>query len=238
MGGSDQWGNITSGTEFIRRNTGGKAYAVTTPLLTKSDGKKFGKSEKGNIWLDPNLTSPYEFFQFWINADDADLPNYFRTFSMKSKVEIEGLEEEYKSNPNELKRILAEELTTEVHSAEAFQSAKSVSNLLFNRKAGREDLLRMSQESLDLVSSELETVTIEKNVLENNSNLIDLLTDHTGFLSSKGEARRAIQNNAISINKNKISNLEAVITTDSLLHGKYIMVENGKKNKFIIKLNT
>jgi tyrosyl-tRNA synthetase len=238
MGGSDQWGNITSGTEFIRRNTGGKAYAVTTPLLTKSDGKKFGKSEKGNIWLDPNLTSPYEFFQFWINADDADLPNYFRTFSMKSKVEIEGLEEEYNSNPNELKRILAEELTTEVHSSEAFQSAKSVSNLLFNRKAGREDLLRMSQESLDLVSSELETVTIEKNVIENNSNLIDLLTDHTGFLSSKGEARRAIQNNAISINKNKISNLEAVITTDSLLHGKYIMVENGKKNKFIIKLKT
>jgi tyrosyl-tRNA synthetase len=235
MGGSDQWGNITSGTEFIRRNTDGKAYAITTPLLTKSDGKKFGKSEKGNIWLDPNLTSPYEFYQFWINSDDADLPNYFRTFSFKTEDEITSLEKTYENNPNYLKRILAEEITAEVHSKEAYEAARAVSNLLFNRKADRSDLMNMTKESLELVSKEIESKEIDSSIIKNRTSIIDLLTEHTGILNSKGEVRRAIQNNAIAINKNKISNLEAVITPSELLHGQFIMVENGKKNKFIIK---
>ena len=141
MVGSDQWGNITSGTEFIRRNLSEKAYAVTTPLLTKADGSKFGKSEEGNIWLDPNLTSPYRFYQFWINADDRDLPKFIRYFSLKSREEIEALESELAENPQELKRILAEELTVRVHSQEDYESVLKVTQLLFNKKASKDQLL-------------------------------------------------------------------------------------------------
>ncbi|HHJ50672.1 MAG TPA: tyrosine--tRNA ligase, partial [Phaeodactylibacter sp.] len=145
MGGSDQWGNITAGTEFIRKKTGGKgeAYALTAPLLTKADGKKFGKSEKGNIWLDPALTSPYQFFQFWINADDRDLPKYLRYFSLKSREEIEALEQEHRDNPRAIKAVLAEELTSRIHGEEAFRAAQSVSALLFNHRLKREELLQM-----------------------------------------------------------------------------------------------
>ena len=143
MGGSDQWGNITSGTEFIRRNTNGKAFAITTPLLTKADGKKFGKSEHGNIWLDPEMTSPYQFYQFWINADDADVSTFFRYFSLRSREEIESLEAQHANNPRELKRLLAEEITIRVHSREACDSAKDVSEILFNKKANPETLKNM-----------------------------------------------------------------------------------------------
>ena len=139
MGGSDQWGNITSGTEFIRRNIeGGKAYALTTPLLTKADGKKFGKSEEGNIWLDPKMTSPYKFYQFWINTSDQDLSTFLRYFSLKTRAEIESLEKEYEGNPNALKRILAEEMTVRIHSQDAYESVMKVSEILFNHKASAE----------------------------------------------------------------------------------------------------
>ena len=140
MGGSDQWGNITSGTEFIRRNVSGKAYAVTTPLLTKSDGKKFGKSEEGNLWLDPKMTTPYKFYQFWINADDADIPTFIRYFTLKTQSDVESLEVEHADNPRKLKEILAEELTRRVHSDQAYESVMNVSEILFGRTATEDSL--------------------------------------------------------------------------------------------------
>ena len=234
MGGSDQWGNITTGTEFIRKNSGGHAFALTTPLLTKADGSKFGKSESGNIWLDPEKTSPYKFYQFWLRADDRDLPKFTRYFTLKSKEEVEALEAEHATNPNALKKILAEELTTRVHSKEAFEAAKLVSELLFNPKASKETLLHLDEGSLKTVSEEVPSFFVPFEKIEQGINIIDLLADETDILKSKGDARRAIKGNAIAINKDKISGHETIIDKDSLLHGKYIMVENGKKNKRMV----
>ncbi|HKK75001.1 MAG TPA: tyrosine--tRNA ligase [Saprospiraceae bacterium] len=234
MGGSDQWGNITSGTEFIRRNLNEKAYAITTPLLTKSDGKKFGKSEEGNIWLDPNMTSPYKFYQFWINADDADIPTFTRYFTLKSKEEIEAREKELADNPRELKRLLAEELTIRIHSEKAFQSVARVSDLLFNKKAKREMLLSMTEAELASVAEEIPAFTVPADRVKNGANIVDLLADLTDIVSSNGDARRAIKGNAISVNKTKITSHEVMIKQEELLHGKYMMVENGKRNKYIL----
>ncbi|MBK7870532.1 MAG: tyrosine--tRNA ligase [Saprospiraceae bacterium] len=234
MGGSDQWGNITSGTEFIRRNLGEKAYAATTPLLTKADGTKFGKSTEGNIWLDPEMTTPYKFYQFWINADDADIPKFMRYFTLKSKAEVEALEAQHASDPRELKRILAEELTIRIHSEEAYQSVLKVSELLFGRNADKQSLLDLSERELETVANEIPTFNIEKSIISNNLNIIDLLSEQTQIVASKAEARRAIQGNAISINKDKVSNIETIINPAFLLHNKYIMVENGKKNKYLV----
>ena len=234
MGGSDQWGNITSGTEFIRRNIDGKAYAVTTPLLTKADGSKFGKSTKGNIWLDPNLTSPYKFYQFWINADDADLPSYFRYFTLQSKEEVEKLEKDYADDPRELKRRLAQELTIRVHSQEDYEAVLNVSELLFNKKANKETLLSLDAKSLQAVAEEIPSFSVSKEQLSGGLNVVDLLVEHAQIFNSKGEARRAIQGNALSVNKDKITSHETGIGAEALLHGKYIMVENGRKNKFMI----
>lgn len=234
MGGSDQWGNITSGTEFIRRNLGEKAFAVTTPLLTKADGTKFGKSESGNIWLDPDLTSPYQFYQFWINADDRDLPKFMRYFTLRSKEEVEGFEALHGGDPQTLKRLLAEELTIRVHSEEAYQSVLRVTELLFGRNSGKEALLAMSAAELHTVSQEIPSLIVRGDQLRNGISVSDLLTEATGILPSKGEARRAIQNNAISVNKDKITSHEHVVGAEALLHGRYVMVENGKKNKYLI----
>ena len=234
MGGSDQWGNITSGTEFIRRNLGEKAYAVTTPLLTKADGAKFGKSEAGNLWLDPDLTSPYQFYQFWINADDRDLPKFMRYFTFKTREEVEALEAAHATDPQTLKRILAEELTVRVHSEEAYQSVLRVTELLFGRQAGKEALLEMSAGELDMVSQEIPCHIVPLAQIQSGIAIADLLTDATGILASKGDVRRAIQNNAISVNKDKITSHEHLIHAEALLHGKYVMVENGKKNKYLI----
>lgn len=234
MGGSDQWGNITSGTEFIRRNLNDKAYAITTPLLTKSDGKKFGKSEEGNIWLDPNMTSPYKFYQFWINADDADIPTFTRYFTLKSKEEIEARETELADNPREIKRLLAEELTIRIHSQEAYESVLKVSELLFNKKASKETLQAMGPDDLATVAQEIPSFNIAKGALTDPISVIDLLAETTSIVSSKGDARRAIKGNALSINKEKVSDPNATISSEQLLHGTYLMVENGKKNKFIL----
>lgn len=233
MGGSDQWGNITSGTEFIRRNLNGKAYAITTPLLTKTDGKKFGKSEEGNIWLDPKMTSPYKFYQFWINADDADIPTFTRYFTLKSKEEIETREAELADNPRELKRLLAEELTIRIHSQAAYDSVLKVSELLFNKKATKENLQAMDADDLSTVAQEIPSFPISRAVLENSIPVIDLLAE-TNIVSSKGDARRAIKGNAVSINKEKVNDQDASINKEQLLHDTYLMVENGKKNKFIL----
>lgn len=234
MGGSDQWGNITAGTEFIRRNAGGKAFALTTPLLTKSDGTKFGKSEQGNIWLSPEYTSPYKFYQFWINAADADLPNFTRYFTLKSREEIESREQQFADNPQELKRLLAEELTIRIHSQEDFEAVLKVSELLFDKKANQETLHSLSKQALATVSEEIPSFAVPVSLLANNVNISDLLAEHTQILGSKGEVRRAIQGNAITVNKEKVTSFEALINHETLLHGKYIMIENGKKNKFMI----
>ena len=233
MGGSDQWGNITSGTEFIRRNLGKKAFAVTTPLLTKADGKKFGKSEKGNIWLDAEKTSPYKFYQFWINSADDDVKKFTRYFTLKSHEEVEANEKEFADNPRALKLLLAEELTIRVHGEEAYQAVLDVSNLLF-KKADKATLLKINARDLQTVSEEIPSFTIQKSALSESLTIADLLTEQTTILKSKGEVRRAIQNNAISVNKDKITSHEAPIGTTDLLHDKYMMVENGKKNKYVI----
>lgn len=236
MGGSDQWGNITSGTEFIRRNLQEKAFAATTPLLTKSDGKKFGKSEQGNIWLDPRMTTPYQFYQFWINADDADLPRFFRYFSLKSRAEIEGLEAEHAENPQALKKILAEELTVRIHSQEDYESVLKVTELLFNKKANNEFLAGLSASELETVGQEIPGFKVAKADFGDEVNIIDLLASKTQVVNSNGDARRAIKGNAISVNKTKISNHEASVSVNELLHGRFLMVENGKKNKFLIEV--
>ncbi len=232
MGGSDQWGNITSGTEFIRKNTGGKAYAVTTPLLTKADGSKFGKSMEGNIWLDPTMTSPYRFYQFWLNADDADLEKYFKYFSFKTKDEIENLLNNPDADPRNLKKILAEELTIRVHSQEDFDSVLLVSEMLFNKKASPESLKKMSIEALKTIGEEIESY--QASIFGDEIAVLDLLAETTNIVSSKGEAKRAIKNNAVAINKIKIKEDGVSIKKDELLHGKFLLIENGKKNKYLV----
>ncbi len=238
MGGSDQWGNITSGTEFIRRNLGGKAFALTTPLLTKADGSKFGKSEEGNIWLDPEMTSPYAFYQFWINADDRDLPKFMRYFTMRSQEEVLALEETYQDDPVTLKRLLAEEITSRVHSEEALESARNVSKLLFHPKIDAAFLQEMKPSDWKMVDGEIPSYSLPRSLLTSaGTPLLDLLTEHTDILQSKGEARRAISGNAISTNKIKQSSPDAVLVANDLIHNAYLLLENGKKNKFLINFS-
>lgn len=235
MGGSDQWGNITSGTEYIRRNVdNAEVHALTSPLLTKADGKKFGKSEEGNIWLDPNMTSPYTFYQFWLNVDDKDLGKLTRYFSLESRETVEQREAENAGNPNALKVMLAKELTMRIHGEDAFESAKNVSEILFNAKASKEQLLSLSDAELKLIAGEIPSFEIDRKILDGEYSLIDLLSEQTSIVASKSEARRAIQSNAISVNKDKIADINMMIGKDHLLHGRYLMIENGKKNKHII----
>ncbi|MDZ4708234.1 MAG: tyrosine--tRNA ligase [Saprospiraceae bacterium] len=234
MGGSDQWGNITAGTEYIRRNTtGAEVHALTSPLLTKSDGKKFGKSEEGNIWLDPQLTSPYKFYQFWINSDDQDLSKFLRIFSLKDKTEIEQLESESMSNPQTIKRVLAEELTRRIHSDEAYNSAMQVSELLFNPKVTTEFLFLLTNQQYEDIAGELPTFKINRDQFQNIT-VTDLLTALAPICSSRSEARKAIQNQAISINKFKITEHEFPITSNQFIRDQWMVVENGKKNKYLL----
>lgn len=235
MGGSDQWGNITSGTEFIKKNINGKAYAVTTPLLTKADGSKFGKSEKGNLWLDPELTSPYEFYQFWLRASDEDLPKYIRYFTLKSKAEVEAMEAEYEGNPQKLKELLAEELTVRIHGQEAYESAFKVSKLMF-QKADKATLLSLSEKDIATIAKVLQdnTFKVDRSALDDGIDIIELLANQTQIVASNGDARRAIKGNAIAVNKDKISTFDHMVQPDALLFEKYLLIENGRKNKFIV----
>ena len=221
---------------LFRRNARGKAYALTTPLLTKADGSKFGKSEAGNIWLDPKMTSPYKFYQFWIRADDRDLPKFTRYFTLKPRTEIEQMEQDLGDNPRELKRILAEELTIRVHSQADYKSVLKVSEILFNKKASKETLMELDENALATVAEEIPSFKIDKNQLTAGLNIVDLMAASTSIVASKGDARRAIKGGAVSVNKDKIGSHEAVVDGSHLLHGKYMMVENGKKNKFILKI--
>jgi tyrosyl-tRNA synthetase len=233
MGGSDQYGNITAGIELARKINEQKLYAVTTPLLTKADGTKFGKSTSGNIWLDPEMTSPYRFYQFWLNADDRDLPKFLRYFSFKSKAEIEALEAN--ETPQAQKRIFAEEITIRLHGAKEYASVLAVSQLMFDPKAGPETLHQLESKTLAQIAEEIPSPVVPLESVQNSINLLEFLSDSTGILSSRSEAKKAILNNAISINKVKISQLEGAVSSKDLLHGKYILVENGKKNKYLVQ---
>jgi tyrosyl-tRNA synthetase len=239
MGGSDQWGNIVTGTELIRRKEGGKAYALTTPLIKKADGTKFGKSEKGNIWLDANRTSPYEFYQFWINASDADIKNYIRIFTLFTKEKIEFLEEEHDKAPHlrTLQKALAKDITTRVHSEADFKAAMTVTELIFGGKTDKAALLELKAKDLAAVAKEIKSFEINLEDLKQGMPVLDLLAVKTAVLGSKGEARRAIQNKAIAINKEKVLDANGVIPVDALLHGKYILIESGKQNKYMIVVN-
>ncbi|MBK8506497.1 MAG: tyrosine--tRNA ligase [Saprospiraceae bacterium] len=234
MGGSDQWGNITSGTEFIRRNLSTKAYAITTPLLTKTDGSKFGKSAEGNIWLDPHLTSPYKFYQFWINTDDEDLPKYFRYFSYKNQQEIHALENQFSDDKQQLKKVLAEELTSRIHGEDAYQSVMKVSELLFNKNCDGDFLKALSVSEWKALAGEIPLTEIHRSTLDHDTNIIDFLAESTSLFNSKSDARRAIQGQAISVNKRKVQDITLTITQQDLIREKYMMVENGKKHKYLI----
>ncbi len=235
MGGSDQWGNITAGVEFIRRMLSKKAHALTTPLLTKPDGKKYGKSEGGNVWLDPTMTSPYQFYQFWLRSDDNMMDRLLKTFSLRSKEEIEDILSRHEAAPHEriAQKALAEEITVRVHSKEAYNSAVKASELLFG-KAKKETLLSLSTADLEAVRGEVRSFHISKSDLNAGLGVISLMADTTSIVNSRGEAQRAIKNNAVSINKEKVTNKDLEIDAAHLLHDKYILLENGKKNKFLI----
>ena len=229
MGGSDQWGNITTGTELIRRKTGGNAYALTCPLITKSDGGKFGKTEKGNVWLDSNKTSPYAFYQFWLNTSDADAEKYIKIFTLLGKEEVESLIESHQKEPHLrlLQKRLAKELTIFIHSEQDYQSAVDASEILFGK--GTTETLAKLPESLFLsVFEGVPQIEIESSVIKNGFPAIEFLSDATGIFSSRGEARRMIKDNGVAINKEKISE-EFVINPSLLLNNKYILIQKGKR---------
>lgn len=234
MGGSDQWGNITTGTELIRRKSNGEAFALTCPLITKADGSKFGKTEKGNIWLDPEKTSPYTFYQFWLNCSDEDSKRYIRIFTLRSKEEIEAMEKEHGAAPHLriLQKTLARDLTTRVHSAEDLQAAENASEILFG-KGTSESLASLSEQMFLAVFDGVPQVEISKELLNNPIGIVDFLTEHTQIFASKGEARRMLKDNGVAINKNKVQE-SFVIDNTSLMNNKYILVQKGKKNYYII----
>ncbi|MCB0526553.1 MAG: tyrosine--tRNA ligase [Lewinellaceae bacterium] len=233
MGGSDQYGNIVAGVELARKIDDAKLFAITTPLLTKSDGTKFGKSESGNIWLDPNMTSPYKFYQFWLNTDDQDLPKYLRYFSLKSREEIEALESN--ETPQYIKRVFAEEITTRVHGHKAFDSVMAVSKLLFDNQADAQTLKSLDKETLAQVAEEIPSPKVNISELSDSVSLLDFLSETTKILASRSEAKRAVQANMISINKVKINDPGAKISKEDLLYEQFMMVESGKKNKVLVE---
>ena len=235
LGGSDQWGNITTGSELIRRKLGGEVFALTCPLITKADGGKFGKTESGNVWLDPRYTSPYKFYQFWLNVSDADAEKYLKIFTFLSKEEIEDLVREHNSDPGQrpLQKRLAKEVTTMVHSEADYLAAVEASQILFSNKA--QDALRnLDEKTLLDVFEGVPQFQVDKSKFEAGIPVLDLLASETSVFPSKGEARKMIQGGGVSINKEKISDPAAVIGPDALLNGKYILAQRGKKNYYLI----
>jgi tyrosyl-tRNA synthetase len=237
MGGSDQWGNIVTGTELIRRKTGGEAYALTCPLITKSDGSKFGKTESGNVWLDPEKTSPYQFYQFWLNVSDEDAARYIRIFTLLGRNTIEELIERHNRAPHErlLQKRLAEEITVMVHSREEYDSAVEASQILFG-KGTTESLKRMNEQTFLSVFEGVPVFDIKREVIGKGVSVTDLCAGHTAVFESKGELRRLVQGGGLSINKVKIDNPEMMMGPDYLLNGKYILVQKGKKNYYLLKV--
>jgi len=235
MGGSDQWGNITTGTELIRRIGDGKGYAITCPLITKSDGSKFGKSEGGNVWLDANRTSPYKFYQYWLNSSDEDAQKYIKIFTFLSKEAIEDLTKEHQEAPHlrVLQKRLAKEITIMVHSEAEFENAEKASQILFSNSF-KEDLKSLDEKTFLDVFEGVPQAEIPKSEIEAGLDMIAALAAKTNFLASNGEARRALKENSISVNKDKVD--EAYhITAEDLINTKYVILNKGKKNTYIIK---
>ncbi len=238
MGGSDQWGNITTGTELIRRMEGGEAFALTTPLIKKADGTKFGKTEGGNIWLDPARTSPYKFFQFWMNSSDDDSKNYIRIFTTMTKADVETLVAAHDQSPHLrlLQKAIAKEVTIRVHSEEDYNAAMEASEILFGN-APTEALSKLDEDTLLSVFEGVPQVNISKSELEAGIPLLDLLADKSGIFPSRGEARKLVQSGGVSINKQKVSDPNAQQTATDLLQNKYLLIQKGKKNYYLLIAN-
>ena len=234
MGGSDQWGNITTGTELIRRTTGGEAYALTCPLITKSDGRKFGKTDSGNVWLDANRTTPYKFYQFWLNVSDDDAERYIKIFTSLDRETIEALTAEHRTDPGRriLQKRLGQEVTTLVHGQEAYQTAVEASNLLFG-KATKENLLKLDEATLLSVFEGVPQYELSKDQVI-GAKAIDILAGTTNCFPSKGEFRKMVKGGGVSVNKEKITDSEITFSEADLLDGKYILAQKGKKNYYLI----
>jgi tyrosyl-tRNA synthetase len=238
LGGSDQWGNIVTGTELIRRKGQGEAFACTTPLIKKADGTKFGKTEGGNVWLDKTKTSPYKFYQYWINASDEDAANYIRIFTLLNKVDIEAIEKEHNEAPHlrVLQRTLAKDITIRVHSEEDYNAAISASEILFkNGDEAIAGLKALPEAIFNDVFEGVPQAEISSSELETGLGIIDALSAKTNFLASNGEARRALKENSISVNKNKVTD-EKLLTSDDLINGRSILIQKGKKNYYLINV--
>ena len=239
FGGSDQWGNITSGTELIRRMGGSEAYAVTAPLVTRADGTKFGKSASGQkLWLDPEMTSPYQFFQFWLNVEDSVAERYLKVFTLLSKEEIEAVVAEHNEAPHlrAMQNTLAKEVTTMVHSAEAYELAVKTSKILFG-KAKKSDILELSESDFLAVFEGVPKVTVERAAIEAGLPIVECAALATELFSSKGDVRRNLKSNAISLNKEKATGEDQVVTTDDLVAGKFLLLQKGKKNYCVVEVN-
>ena len=236
LGGSDQWGNITTGTELIRRTVGGEAFALTCPLITKADGGKFGKTESGNVWLDPRYTSPYKFYQFWLNVSDTDAEKYIKIFTSLTREEIEQLVALQAEDPGQrpLQKRLAKEITTMVHSAEEYEKAVEASQILFSNKAG-EALHNLDEKTLLDVMEGVPQFEIPRSAIEEGVKLADLITDLAPVFPSKGEMRKMVQGGGVSVNKEKVADPYMEMTTDMLLNDRYILVQRGKKNYFLLR---
>ncbi|MCM4163812.1 MULTISPECIES: tyrosine--tRNA ligase [unclassified Arenibacter] len=234
MGGSDQWGNITTGTELIRRIGGGKGFALTCPLITKADGTKFGKSEGGNIWLDPERTSPYKFYQYWLNTSDGDAEKYIKIFTFLPKEEIENLIQAHKESPHlrVLQKRLADEVTVMVHSQEDLDNAVRASDILFG-KSTSSDLKKLDEKTFLEMFEGVPQAEVSKEDIDNGLDMIGALAAKTGFLASNGEARRELKQNSISVNKEKVKE-DYIITTEDLINNKFVLLQRGKKNYFVL----
>ena len=235
LGGSDQWGNITTGTELIRRTKGGEAFALTCPLITKADGGKFGKTESGNIWLDPRYTSPYKFYQFWLNVSDEDAARYIKIFTSLSKEEIDGLTAEHAEAPHlrVLQKRLAKEVTIMVHSEDDYNAAVEASGILFGN-ATSDALKKLDEQTLLAVFEGVPQYEVSKELLVEGVKAVDLFVDNAAVFASKGEMRKLVQGGGFSLNKEKLSAFDQVITTENLLDDKYLLVQRGKKNYYLI----
>jgi len=235
MGGSDQWGNIVTGTELIRRKESGTAYAITTQLIKKADGTKFGKTESGTVWLDPEKTSPYKFYQFWLNASDEDVKQWIRIFTLKDKATIESLEKEHDAAPHLriLQKALAEDITVRTHSQEALETALKTSAFLFGN-GSLEFLKTLDEKSVFEIFEGVPQFNIAKDILTNGTDVASLLAENTAVFPSKGEVKKTIQGGGLSINKAKVENMTAVISADDLINDRFIVVQKGKKNYFLI----
>ncbi len=237
MGGSDQWGNIVTGTELIRRKEGGEAFALTCPLITKSDGTKFGKTESGNVWLDPEKTTPYQFYQFWLNVSDEDAAKYIKIFTILSQEEIEDIILEHNRAPHErlLQKRLAEEITVMVHSSEDYDAAVEASQILFG-KGTTESLKKMGESTFLSVFEGVPVFDVKNEILQNGVTIADLFAEHSQVFASKGELRRLVQGGGLSLNKVKIENPDMVVGREMLLNNKYLLVQKGKKNYYLIRV--